>query len=856
MRISKIYIDRFGCYRQYVTEELKQPVTIFFGPNEAGKSTLHAFIRFILYGYNQRGDHPYQPVEGGELGGYLEVERDGRQVRIGRYTPPKKGRLLIEVDGQREDDTFLSHLLGHLPYNLFQTIFSFSHQELSQLNVLSQEELQGYLYAAAMGGGAINLLQMEKALAKKSQEWFKPKGTKPRINQLLASLKTTEAEIGSLKEEMDHYSRLQQEKELIEEELDRLRKKRLHLEKELNALQLLKQHIALIKEKEHLKEKLAHLGPFPYLAYQREINRLKQREPLIKAKVEEVVRLSEQLRQAEWEIERQLQALGSPWQKNSYLAARLTLDMKDRLWRAANQLQKVEADFERVTTELDAQKRREEALKVQWEQEKGDWQKLHSVPPPQLERRQSYLPWLVAAGLILLLIIPAAVGSTSSWLWLVNTSLAVFLGAVWFYVERNHKRTRERLVKWEQEWQQATRAQDRYLNDLQRDLESLQRTICEMEAHKEQLHVQLKQAQANWQTALAELGWPHFSPQLLPEFLSRINDLNRGLEKQKQLKDELKVRTEEIRLWQGEVAQLATQLGWENREEPFAQDEAALVLDKLVEELQKEEKETQLKEQLLSRLKEVEVREKELAQALGWTGAQGEIGAFKEDEDQLHQKEEALQLELQSIQHHIELKATELGRLEPKLSQLKTEERLTEQVQAFAEKKTELDRLARRYSVFVLASHLLNQTRKIYEEKRQPEVLKEAGAYFSAMTKGRYTGLIAPLGENTLYVKDHADRRWQLTQLSQGTREQLYLALRFAFVKVFEQQVRLPLFLDDPLVNCDEIRLKGVFRALAQMSGSHQVFLFTCHPHILKAAEDVLGDKLQVIPLAEAKALP
>src|SRR5690606_10438244 len=147
-----------------------------------------------------------------------------------------------------------------------------------------------------------------------------------------------------------------------------------------------------------LKEKLAHLGPFPYLAYQREINRLKQREPLIKAKVEEVVRLSEQLRQAEWEIERQLQALGSPWQKNSYLAARLTLDMKDRLWQAANQWKAVEAEFGRMTTELDNQKRCEEALKVQWEQEKGDWQKLHSVPPPQLERRQSYLPWLVAAG--------------------------------------------------------------------------------------------------------------------------------------------------------------------------------------------------------------------------------------------------------------------------------------------------------------------------------------------------------------------------------------------------------------------------------------------------------------------------
>ena len=47
MRISKIYIDRFGCYRQYMTEELIQPVTIFFGPNEAGKS--HPACLYPLY---------------------------------------------------------------------------------------------------------------------------------------------------------------------------------------------------------------------------------------------------------------------------------------------------------------------------------------------------------------------------------------------------------------------------------------------------------------------------------------------------------------------------------------------------------------------------------------------------------------------------------------------------------------------------------------------------------------------------------------------------------------------------------------------------------------------------------------
>lgn len=857
MRISKIYIERFGCYRNYAVEDLSHPVTVFFGPNEAGKSTLHAFIRFILYGYDQRGEHPYRPIGGGELGGFLEGEWEGRLVRLTRHTPPKRGRLLVEVDGRREEEVFLSRLLGHLPFHLFQAIFSFSHQELSQIHVFGQEELHDYLYAAAMGGGAVNLLHLEEKLAGKREELFKPRGVKPRINQLLTSLKNKEKEIASLKEKAEHYSSLRQEKKTVEEELIGLRQDRLKLERELSQLELLRQGLEIKKERERLTEELAQLAPFSYLPWRQEIHQLKEKEPLIRAKEKELVKLAEQRHQAEREIEEALLALGSPWREDPHLAGKLTVTMKDRLWQAGEALKKAEEQFERKKMELKELKGKEKIAGERWQKGKEEWERMHAASPPDLGRGRGYLPWLLAGGLLLFLLLPALGEAVSPWWWLANGLLAVLLAGGWLYVRRLEEKNRERLAKWEEEWQKARLFQDRYIHNLQEEWEEAQRLVREGERELEQLAARLSRAQGEWQAALAELGWPGVSPASLSELFSRINDLNQGLAKEKELAREQERRATEIGEWQKEVARLALQLGGQEApSDPLPSvEEACLLLARWAEELKKEEKRAQIKEQLQDKLEELDKRERELVQSLGWMPAQWLQELARGDEGELAEKEELLRHKLETLQDEVEKRASQKGRLESQIEELKTDERLAEEVQAFAEEKEELNRLARRYAVLVLAGHLLGQTRKIYEEKRQPAVLREAGAYFAQMTGGRYTGLVAPLGERTLYVKDRGERRWPLHHLSQGTKEQLYLALRLAFIKVFDQRVRLPLFLDDPLVNCDEERLYGILRGLATISDSHQVILFTCHLHILQAAEDVFREKLKVIPLAQAPIL-
>jgi uncharacterized protein YhaN len=155
--------------------------------------------------------------------------------------------------------------------------------------------------------------------------------------------------------------------------------------------------------------------------------------------------------------------------------------------------------------------------------------------------------------------------------------------------------------------------------------------------------------------------------------------------------------------------------------------------------------------------------------------------------------------------------------------------------------RAELQSVVQRWSEVRIARRLIERTRGIYEAERQPQVVKAAEGYFAAMTGGRYTRVIAPLGEQTLRVSDDLHTPKTPDQLSRGTREQLYLALRFGLIDQFaERSGPLPVAVDEVLVNFDPDRALEAARGFARLSRRHQVIAFTCHPWVVelfKAAE-------------------
>ena len=78
--------------------------------------------------------------------------------------------------------------------------------------------------------------------------------------------------------------------------------------------------------------------------------------------------------------------------------------------------------------------------------------------------------------------------------------------------------------------------------------------------------------------------------------------------------------------------------------------------------------------------------------------------------------------------------------------------------------------------------------------------------------------------------------------MSEGTRDQLFLALRLALVERYVSDAEpLPFIADDLLVNFDDERAGEALRVLSALSENTQVMLYTHHPHLLDVAEGVLG---------------
>ena len=140
-----------------------------------------------------------------------------------------------------------------------------------------------------------------------------------------------------------------------------------------------------------------------------------------------------------------------------------------------------------------------------------------------------------------------------------------------------------------------------------------------------------------------------------------------------------------------------------------------------------------------------------------------------------------------------------------------------------------------------LAHALLQEAVRRFKERSQAPMLKSASGYFKQITGGEFEGLINDDSNDTPVI---AARRpggaiLSVEGMSEGTRDQLYLALRLAALKLQrERGVDLPVILDDALMASDDVRAGCIFKALADFSASGQVIVFTHHNHLCEVARN------------------
>ncbi len=174
---------------------------------------------------------------------------------------------------------------------------------------------------------------------------------------------------------------------------------------------------------------------------------------------------------------------------------------------------------------------------------------------------------------------------------------------------------------------------------------------------------------------------------------------------------------------------------------------------------------------------------------------------------------------------------TREGELRGEIARLETADELGSARQELALLQGRADEEACRWEVRAVALALLGETRRRYERERQPQVLRDAERYFGAITEGRYPRIVAAPGEANVRVEPESGAGRTTDELSRGTAEQLYLALRFGLIEQFARVTEpLPVVMDDILVNFDRQRATRAARAIRDLATRHQVVFFTCHP--------------------------
>lgn len=149
-----------------------------------------------------------------------------------------------------------------------------------------------------------------------------------------------------------------------------------------------------------------------------------------------------------------------------------------------------------------------------------------------------------------------------------------------------------------------------------------------------------------------------------------------------------------------------------------------------------------------------------------------------------------------------------------------------------------------RYLLLKLAGGLLQQQMEEWRKRNQNPLLDRAASLFASLTLGGFSGLEAGYDEKdeqVLFGIRANGVKVRVEGMSEGTRDQLFLALRLASLEQFlERNEPLPLVIDDILINFDDERSAATLKALVELAKRTQVLFFTHHAHLLGLARKSL----------------
>ena len=173
------------------------------------------------------------------------------------------------------------------------------------------------------------------------------------------------------------------------------------------------------------------------------------------------------------------------------------------------------------------------------------------------------------------------------------------------------------------------------------------------------------------------------------------------------------------------------------------------------------------------------------------------------------------------------------------------------QLQAEAEQTARRrETLQREYDAAALALEALDRANTELQSRFSPDLGKRSAEIFTKLTGGKYNKVLldrdmAPSAQEAGQMLPR-----QAALLSQGTADQLYLAVRLAICQmVLPEEQAAPILLDDALVTFDDRRLAAALQYLAELGERRQILLFTCQSRERRCLEAMCPGRYHCITL-------
>ncbi|MET0221347.1 MAG: chromosome segregation protein SMC, partial [Tardiphaga sp.] len=168
-----------------------------------------------------------------------------------------------------------------------------------------------------------------------------------------------------------------------------------------------------------------------------------------------------------------------------------------------------------------------------------------------------------------------------------------------------------------------------------------------------------------------------------------------------------------------------------------------------------------------------------------------------------------------------------------------------------AEAGAEIVSIAEDWLLKSAAAQLARRAIDLHRAKVQDPMIARASDLFAMATAGGFAGLGIDYGDEdqpVLVARRPDGERVQVSGLSEGTRDQLFLALRLALLERRTSEP-MPFIGDDLLASFDEKRTLATLRLLAAAGRERQVIVFTHHQHVSDLARSLVEHHVDVIDL-------